>query len=79
MPDPEASKPRGSWMAIILVLLVAICAVVGLMFLTLGYFVLVLIIGAGVFGFAAFHYLVWGWWLTKVIREEEERKGAEEE
>jgi hypothetical protein len=33
-------------------------------------------------GLAAFHYVVWGWWLSNAIREDveaEERAAAEEE
>jgi hypothetical protein len=81
MSSPESSKPRGSLLAMVLVLLFVLVCTAALVFLTFGYFLLVLVIGAGVFGLAGFHYVVWGWWLTQVIRreeEEEERREREE-
>ena len=74
MPNPESSNSRGSLLALVLVLLLAACVTAALVFLTFGYFMLVLLIGAGVFGLAGFHYLVWGWWLTKAIQEEERQQ-----
>ena len=31
-----------------------------------------ILIVAGIFAFAALHYVCWGWWLSKVIHEEVE-------
>lgn len=31
----------------------------------------VLIASGGIFAFAALHYFVWGWWLGRMIHEEE--------
>ncbi len=75
MERPSDEKPRGSWLAIALVAIVGMMCAGALIFLTLGWFGLVLIIGGGIFGLAALHYCVWGWWLTKVLREEEEAEG----
>ena len=36
-----------------------------LVMLTGGYLGLVILVGGGVFAMAGFHYLVWGWWLSK--------------
>ena len=41
-----------------------------LVFLTLGSFGLVILIVAVIFLMIAIHYVVWGWWLGHVIREE---------
>jgi hypothetical protein len=30
------------------------------------------IVLAGILGFVTFHYLVWGWWLSKIIIDEDE-------
>ena len=76
-PSPDRSGPRptpGAWITILL------AGVIGLA-LTSGLFVLMLQIGGPlavvavlVFGLggviALFHYLVWGWWLGRTIREE---------
>ena len=40
--------------------------------------ILVLLALGGVIGFIALQYLVWGWWLGKRIREEEEVHGTSE-
>lgn len=32
----------------------------------------VLIASGGIFAFAAMHYIVWGWWLGRMIHEEEQ-------
>jgi len=72
MPKPEAPRPSKSWISILLAAMLAAMVAIGLMFLTLGVTGIVILIGAGVFGLAALHYLVWGWWLTRSIREEQE-------
>jgi fatty acid desaturase len=55
--------------------------IVTLTFLTIGYFGPVLIVGAVMACIVLFHYVVWGWWLEKVLRkaaaEEEARREAE--
>ena len=54
-----------------------IAAMVGMMILTAlvmltgGYLGLVILVGGGVFAMAAFHYLVWGWWLSESLRREQ--------
>ena len=78
-PAPDRSNPRPTpraWLSILL------AGVIGLA-LTTGLFVLMLQVGGPlaiaavlVFGLggviALFHYLVWGWWLGRTIREEVE-------
>ena len=80
---PEPQQSRGSFMAIVM------AGGIGLMFLAVLIFLAaplapVVMAAAGfVFLFAAlaaFHYVVWGWWLGDVIREEvaaEEEAAAE--
>jgi protein-S-isoprenylcysteine O-methyltransferase Ste14 len=72
MPPPEPTPQRGSWLSVVLasMLLLVVCTL--LFFLTLGGFGWVMVAGGCVFAFAAFHYLVWGWWLGRVIREDVE-------
>ena len=50
---------------------------IGLVLLSYFYFLPIFIVGAAIFGFTGFHYLLWGWWLGRMIREEGE--GDEEE
>jgi hypothetical protein len=52
---------------------------VALFFLTSGFFGLVLVMGGGIFAFAALHYVVWGWWLGNVIRADVAEEEAENE
>jgi hypothetical protein len=70
-PEPQ-EKARGSFLAIILAGSLGLAAVTGLVFITLGLFGPVLAIAGVIFGFAALHYVVWGWWLPRMIREEDE-------
>jgi protein-S-isoprenylcysteine O-methyltransferase Ste14 len=76
-PEPPSEKPRSSLLPITLavLLLVIICA--ALFFPTLGSFGIVLVIGCVVFGIAAMHYLLWGWWLGKMIRDDVEAEERE--
>jgi hypothetical protein len=70
-PAPE-EKRRGSILSIILAGSLALAAVTGLVFITLGLFGPVLAIAGIIFGFAALHYVAWGWWLPRMIRDEDE-------
>jgi hypothetical protein len=78
---PDGSQPaRGSsWLPIMLASLLAAVVCIVLFFLTLGGFGMVLAIGGGVFAFIGLHYVVWGWWLSRMIREEveQEERGSE--
>jgi hypothetical protein len=74
---PGESKPSGSPWSIVLALLATSMICVALFFLTGGFFGLVIVIGGLAFGFAALHYLVWGWWLGKVIQHDVEAEEKE--
>ena len=78
---PDPSPKPGAWISILL------AAVVGLL-LCMALFVLMLqfggplaVVAVLVFGLggviALFHYLVWGWWLGRTIREEVEAEDRE--
>lgn len=69
---PEPVKPRGSLLPIALAGMLAIIVCTVLFFLTLGGFGAVMVVAAGVFLVGAFHYVVWGWWLSAAIREDVE-------
>ncbi len=70
MPPPPVEKPKTSIWPIALAAVLAIMVLVALSFLTMGFFALVVIIGGVVFGVAALHYLVWGWWLSDLLKDE---------
>ena len=73
LPERESAKPPASWFTLLLAAGVGIMILTGLVMLTGGYLALVIFVGGGVFALAAFHYLVWGWWLSeKLYREEAE-------
>jgi hypothetical protein len=61
---------RGSWLSLFLAALLA--GAVGLMLLviSLGQLLPVVVIGGLIFLATAFHYVVWGWWLGKMIQQE---------
>lgn len=70
-PRPTQPPPRrGSWFGVLLAGAVGLFFLVGLLFLTLGYFGPVVLLAAGIFAFALLHYLVWGWWLARAVRDE---------
>jgi hypothetical protein len=72
---PAEQEARGSWLSIFLTLLMCAAAYIVLSFVTLNVFGPVLIIAGVVFLVVSFHYLVWGWWLGKVIRDAHEEDG----
>jgi hypothetical protein len=74
MEKPEAESPRSSFLSIVMAGFLAVAIFVGLFFLTLGAAAPIVAIGAVVFAVVAFHYLVWGWWLSGFIREEVEEE-----
>jgi len=40
------------------------------------FFTPIFVIGAAVFGFTALHYVLWGWWLGRMIQQEGEEDEA---
>jgi hypothetical protein len=67
---PEEPARGGGCVSIALGLTLALLTCIVLFFLTIGFFGMVLVIVGGIFAFAAVHYLVWGWWLSGVIRDD---------
>ncbi len=80
-PAPPSSSASGasSWFTIVLALTAGLFVLVGFGALLLVLFASMAPIFAvgGIFALAAFHYVVWGWWLGGMIRREAER-GEEE-
>jgi hypothetical protein len=83
-PAAAPSRPASLW-AVILAGVAALIVAAGIGFLMIPVAGVALAAAGIVFVFvaiAAFHYVVWGWWLSGVIREEveaEERAEAEDE
>jgi hypothetical protein len=68
MPNPEEKPRRGTWLTVLIAFMMAVGGLASLMVMPLVGYAPVIILA--VFGFAALHYFVWGWWLTKIMREE---------
>jgi len=66
-PEPP-EKPRGSWLAILLMGSGALAVVVILTFLTLGFFGPIVVLGLVIFGVIGLQYLVWGWLFERIYR-----------
>jgi len=72
-PRPEPpSAPQGSALPIILAAILALVIGAVLIVLTIGVFAYVMAAIAILFGVAALHYVVWGRWLMKSVRDEVE-------
>ena len=69
---PDLPPPRRSVLSILLAFVLLGLASAVLFFLTLGSFGQVIAIGGIILLVIGFHYLVWGWWLGKIIQAEEQ-------
>lgn len=77
----DESQPRTPFRLVGWLLVVLLCGgVFGLsLWILAGIFqtpvlALALLIAVGLFGVPLFHYVVWGWWLSKRLRDEEENE-----
>ena len=75
----ERGPSRGSLMPILTVLGFTLALVLFLVALTgvAGLFALLAI--GGLLGFIALHYALWGWWLGKAMRTDQQNAAAEDE
>jgi hypothetical protein len=80
MPPPEPpskasaeapSKTKGC-VAVLMALGLAALVFAGLFLLTSGRIAIAAVIAAVIFGAVALHYVIWGWWLSGIIREQVE-------
>ncbi len=76
-PVAPQRSDRGSWLSIFLTMLLAGFVAAALFVLSLGQLLPILVIGGLIFLVTAFHYLIWGWWLGKMIRREAEEDELE--
>jgi hypothetical protein len=74
-PQKSEAPQRGSWLGLLLMALVVGAIGVVLFVLSLGQLLPILVMGGLIFLVTAFHYVVWGWWLGRMI----EREAQEEE
>lgn len=76
-PPPRASN---SLLTVIMVLVIGtVCAGTLLMLPTGAIGPVIVFGGVMFFGMIGFHYVVWGRWMTRVLREEEARKKEQDE
>ncbi|MBW3598351.1 MAG: hypothetical protein KY475_13900 [Planctomycetes bacterium] len=73
---PEKIPRRSSWLSIFLAMLLLLIVGLVLLVLSLGQLLPVLVIGGLIFLVTGFHYLVWGWWLGRMIEREAENEEA---
>jgi hypothetical protein len=74
-PDSSGSKrDRGSFVPVMVVLGFCVTFVLGLVSVAglAGLYIVAAL--AAVLGFVAFHYFLWGWWLTNKLRDEEQKR-----
>lgn len=76
---PEPSRPRGSCLGVLMVGMLISTALFALNLITMNVFGMVALIGAAILMFSLFHYLVWGWWLGRMIRSEVEAEDPSED
>lgn len=74
-PAPEPRPARGAFLPMLFSGLVALIVIVVSVVFSFGWFVPVI---AGVFFLGLFHYLAWGWWLGKIIRDDAADQAEEE-
>jgi len=73
-PPEDAPARRGNWFGILLVALIGFAIYLALSFLTLNFIGPVLLVGGVLMLIVLFHYVVWGWWLGRVLRQADEEE-----
>ena len=72
MATSSGKRPRQSWLAYLLVGRILLIPAIEFGLLALVWLGFVMALGAAVLGLAALHYLVWGLWLSRALREDAE-------
>lgn len=74
-PPPPPQEKSGTWLGFVLSLLLLGGVIAGLSFLSLGSFLGVVILALVVLpALVLFHYLLWGWWLGRLIQQQAEEE-----
>lgn len=68
---PQQGRNTGTYVALLVLLIVA-GLLVGLSAMVLPQIFGLLLVVFGFFFFAAFHYLVWGWWMSRLPPSDDE-------
>lgn len=71
LPPPRPEKPPTSIVPLLLAGLLAAIVFVALFFLTLGVIGPVVVVGMAIFGFGLLQYVMWGWWVSGILRDEQ--------
>lgn len=72
-PPPDfGEKPQRSAWTLVLAAVALVFILVGLSFLTLGYFTPVILLGVGIFALIGLQYLIWGWLFERIYRQGKE-------
>ena len=72
---PQLPKPpRRTILPILLAFSLFLMVSTVFVLLSMGTFGLVLLVAGGVFLVIAFHYVVWGWWLRKIIHKDQDEQ-----
>ena len=69
----DQPRRRGGSVAVLLTLFGMLLLVVQIVVCSVGSPAGALVVG-GIFAFAVFHYLIWGWWLSKTIHRQVEHE-----
>ncbi|MBI2481568.1 MAG: hypothetical protein HYV60_23875 [Planctomycetia bacterium] len=78
-PEPP-QRTSNSLLTVIMVLVIGTVCAGTLLMLPIGAIGPVIVFGSVMFvGMIGFHYIVWGRWMTRVLREEEARKKEQDE
>ena len=72
MATSSEKRPRDSWRGYLLVGRILLVLAIQFGLLALVWLGFVMALGAAVLGVAALHYLIWGVWLSRALREEAE-------
>ena len=73
-PDFDTPRPAGSWLGIALASSAGFTLAAILAFLTLGYFIPIVLLALGIFVIIGLQYLVWGWWFERIYRAQPEEE-----
>ncbi len=80
LPPEPPQRASNSLLTVIMVLVIGtVCAGTLLMLPTGAIGPVIVFGGLMFFGMIGFHYVVWGRWMTRVLREEEARKKEQDE
>ncbi|MEX2112702.1 MAG: hypothetical protein WD845_05920 [Pirellulales bacterium] len=71
-----AGRSRGSLLPVIIILGFGLTLVLGLISVAGLAGLYIVAAFCAVLGFVAFHYILWGWWLTNRLRDDERRRDA---